>query len=88
MFFQRCLLLVGILGGVLGKVDLCSNLVQPVFCLSLGEKLVLSETRNAKVLEETVAWTQFRCLNSRFSCVFLHFMKQKSKKYIHDDVFA
>jgi len=49
---------------LLGKVDLCSDLVQPVFCLSLGEKLVLLETRNAEVLEEMGAWTQFRCLSS------------------------
>lgn len=56
--------------------------------LSLGEKLILSETRNAEVLEEIGAWTQFRCLNSWFSFVLLHFVKQKCKKYIHNDVFA
>ena len=69
-------------------MDLCSDLEQPVFCLSLGEKLILTETRSAEVLEEMGAWTQFRCLNSWFSCVLLHFMKQKCKKYIHNDVFA
>lgn len=56
--------------------------------LSLGEKLILSETRNAEVLEEMGAWTPFRCLNSWFSFVLLHFVKQKCKKYIHNDVFA
>lgn len=47
---------------MLGNVDLLSYLVQAGFYLSLVEKLFLSETRNAEVLEGMGARATVLCL--------------------------
>lgn len=73
---------------VLGKAELCSNLMQLVFCLSSEEKLIWTETGSAEVLGEMGACTQIRFWNSWFCCVLLHLVKQQCRKYIHSDVFA